>query len=165
MNALESLFFLLNVSLSIFLHFLLQLVLIILLRHLSVKDELVIKWVPERDIRWHKCWYILALGAIAIQSGASCSCVPKDLSSAGRAGSPIHTHWLLCLRELLFDILDDSTPDRLLYLLRVSAPLFFVILEAHLSDFIRDFSILEVGQGPIPRNKYTISNCQESWKL
>ena len=78
--------------------------------------------------------------------------MPKDLSAAGSACSPIHTHRLLGLRELLLDILDDPTPDRLLNLLRMSAPLLLVVLEAHLSDLIRDTLLLEVGQGPIPRN-------------
>ena len=85
------------------------------------------------------------LWALAGHPGAATSRLPKDLSAAGRAGSPIHTHRPLRLRELLLYVLDDPAPDRLLNLLRMSAPLFLVVLEAHLSDFIRDFSILEVG--------------------
>ena len=79
--------------------------------------------------------------------------VPKDLNAAGSARCLTHSNRLLCQRKLLFDVLDDSAPDCLLDLFSMSAPLLLIILEAHLSDLIRDALLLEVGQGPIPRNK------------
>ena len=56
----------------------------------------------------------------------------------------------------MFDVLNDSAPDSLLNLFSMSAPLLLVILEAHLSDLIRDALLLEVRQGPIPRNKFDL---------
>ena len=62
-------------------------------------------------------------------------------------GSRLLDHW----RKLVLHIIDDAATYGFFHLLAEDTPLILVVLEAHLSDLIRDTLILEVLQRPIAR--------------
>ena len=69
--------------------------------------------------------------------------------SSGTSSCSIHRSGLLNhRRKLILHIIDDTTSDGLFDLLAEDSPLIFVVLQAHLSDFIGNTLVFEVLQCP-----------------
>lgn len=132
--------------------------LVVLLGHLSVQDELLVERVAQDDFRRQsrrrlgdsivldKGHRVFRQCCLTDASHWSARRSAKDgLWSTLGAGSPIDSRGLPHHRvELVLDVLDDSRSDRVLHLFGEDASLVVVVLEAHLGDLIRDTFLFEV---------------------
>ena len=134
----------LHVLVSIFSHSLLQLGLVVFFCHLAVEYELLVQWVSQHDLRWHRrLWHIQAIvmdevhGVLA-ENGAWAGSRSEDLLLAALATrGTIHCSWLLENGwELVFNIVDDTRANGFFNLLGEYSSLVLIILESHSSDLI-----------------------------
>ena len=144
--------------LFVLLHPLLELNLVELFRHFAVEHELLVQWVAQGDIWLHerlrRCGAVVhhEVHGVLAERHSTWTAVVRPIHVQGptqAAKGPVHRRWLFHLeRELVFDLFDDALANVLLNLLSVQSAFVFVVLQTHLSNFVRHTLLLEVLQGP-----------------